>query len=702
MMTRAEENLLEDPIFQLKAVALLLSKPHVLENYRDVLEAQMFFAEDYRQVVALILKHFKKYGEPPPLDDLVRLLPENEKTKPYNTEGWEGVVKEIKTAIKEENLQAIEDELGSFIKYQIYGAALSAAVEHRRNFQWDMVDSQMATVQETAARMDGDLLSLTSENGLNKVSALALGFRASLVNFVSFVPSEIPALNPDALYGLAGRIVKAIEPHTEAHPAALLGHILVCFGNVIGRGPHWSAESTRHGLNLFMTLVGETSRGRKGTAGSHIKRLFETIDESWLKNIGNGLSTGEGLIQAVRDPKEIEDDDGEMKITDHGVKDKRLLIIEPEFTQILKVMSREGNTLSPKMRQAWDDGNISTLTKNNPLKATGAHISIVAHITKEELNKRFRTEDATSGLGNRFLWVWTHRTKELPTGGNRKELDADLKELKNQLQKAFNWSRLHHKQIVRDKKAEKEWKLLYSILTKDYPGLFGKITARSEAQVMRLASIYAVLDKSRKITSDHLQAAHAFWQYCEDSCRFIFGDSLGDPTADAIIQSLKEIPAGLTQTEISVKVFKGNKKTSEIKPVLQQLIECQLIVEVKEKTPGRPSTRYIHILHFQESTKETNLTKKGNEVPPEIRNYPTQTNGNRQLTNITKPNKKKRTKFVAKLKKTKEGLDPKSAAILARHKKIEEKKEKNRAICEGIIKTMRSRKGLEEKEEKVH
>jgi hypothetical protein len=62
---------------------------------------------------------------------------------------------------------------------------------------------------------------------------------------------------------LAGEIVHTIEPHSESDPAALLLQLLVAFGSVVGRGPHFKAESDRHGLNLFTVLVGETSKARK-------------------------------------------------------------------------------------------------------------------------------------------------------------------------------------------------------------------------------------------------------------------------------------------------------------------------------------------------------------------------------------------------------------------------------------------------------
>ena len=77
-----------------------------------------------------------------------------------------------------------------------------------------------------------------------------------------------------AYYALAGDIVRTIAPHTESDPAAVLLHILVLFGNMVGRGPHFTVDGARHGLNIFAVCCGESSKARKGTAGSQALRLL--------------------------------------------------------------------------------------------------------------------------------------------------------------------------------------------------------------------------------------------------------------------------------------------------------------------------------------------------------------------------------------------------------------------------------------------
>ena len=331
-----------------------------------------------------------------------------------------------------------------------------------------------------------------------------------------------------AYYGMAGDIVGMIEPHTEADPAALLIQLLVGFGNTVHRAPHFMAEADRHGMNLFAVLVGETSKGRKGASWGHIRRLMHAVDEGWAdERIMGGLSSGEGLIWAVRDPiyktEPIKEKgvvvDYQEVMTDAGVKDKRLFVIEPEFASVLKVMSRESNTLSAIIRHAWDRGNLRTMTKNSPAKATGAHISIVGHITSDELRTYLTRTESANGFGNRFLWVCVRRSKYLPEGGGLSKVNSTS--IINRLREAVGFARKTN-EIVRDDVARQLWWDVYPVLSDGKPGLLGAVTGRSEAQTARLACLYALLDCSAVVRVEHLRAALAVWDYCERSAAYVF------------------------------------------------------------------------------------------------------------------------------------------------------------------------------------
>jgi hypothetical protein len=197
---------------------------------------------------------------------------------------------------------------------------------------------------------------------------------------------------------------------------------LAAFGNLIGPGPHCVVESTRHSLNLFVVLVGESSKARKGTSWGHIRRLFAEVDAEWVnQRVTGGLSSAEGLINEVRD--------------EELATDRRLFALSDEFASVLRVMGRDGNALSPILRSAWDSGNLRTLVKHDPLKATGAHISLVGHITRHELLRYLSDTESHNGFANRLIWTCVRRSKCLPEGGRipQHELAAVAAEVKRAL-----------------------------------------------------------------------------------------------------------------------------------------------------------------------------------------------------------------------------------------------------------------------------
>jgi predicted transcriptional regulator len=106
---------------------------------------------------------------------------------------------------------------------------------------------------------------------------------------------------------------------------------------------------------------------------------------------------------------------------------------------------------------------------------------------------------------------------------------------------------------------------------------------------------------------ESLSAALAVWSYCEASARLIFGNALGDVTADEVLKALRAAAGGLTRTELS-SCFGRNKSASEINRALTVLTQHGLVSSEKEDTTtGRPAERWYAI---GPGTKETNLTKE--------------------------------------------------------------------------------------------
>jgi hypothetical protein len=396
-------------------------------------------------------------------------------------------------------------------------------------------------------------------------------------------------------FGVMGDFVREIEPHTESDPFGLLVQGLIMAGNLIGRSPYFVVEATKHHANENAILVGQTSQGRKGTAGDWVKGLFSKIDPDWIQGrIKGGLSSGEGVISAVRDAvwedQPIKEKgiikDYQKVMVDAGEEDKRLLVLETEFGGVLRVLDREGNKLSALLRQAWDHGNLVTLTKT-PFVATDAHVSIIGHITAQELLALLSHVDAANGFANRFLWIAVKRSKILPFGGSEVNLGAIKEELACRIATAQTV-----RQVTLTGTAKALWGLEYERLTSERPGLLGFVTSRGAPHVLRLAMIYALLDGKDQIDGVHLAPAVALWDASSRCAAHIFGDSLGDHDADKILAALKQAKKGLTKKEISVQVFQRNVKADRLDAALSLLLRFHLIAQESVSTGGRPAMRF--------------------------------------------------------------------------------------------------------------
>jgi hypothetical protein len=426
------------------------------------------------------------------------------------------------------------------------------------------------------------------------------------------MPQWPAPLKPAAFYGIVGDFLDLVRPHSEADEAALVAQFLVTMGNLPGRYPYFEAQGTRHYLNLDGCLVGATSRGRKGSSFDQVLLPLRAVDPHWCRYcVVSGLSSGEGLIYKVRDAIESKQpikDKGKVVgyqtvVTDPGVEDKRLLVVEPEFARVLQVIEREKNTLSAVMRQAWDTGNLGNIVRNSELTATNAHISILGHITKAELDRFLADTAVANGFANRLLWLWVKRSQLLPEGGEFDRIDfAPLsRHLTAIVENARKSGPMQRDPALRD-----EWAEFYRRCAARGAGMFDAATSRAEPQAMRLACIYARLDQCSTVRQPHLDAGLALWTYCEDSARFIFGDKLGDPTADQILAALQNAGSqGLPRAEIN-NLFQRHKPEAEIRRALDVLLGLGSIRFEKEDTGGRPCYPVFFALRFGMRNKRTN------------------------------------------------------------------------------------------------
>ena len=398
-----------------------------------------------------------------------------------------------------------------------------------------------------------------------------------------------PIMDQAAFHGLAGEFVQLACRSSEADPAAVLATFLVRFGVECGRAPTVYVGDTRHHTRLAAVVVGASSKARKGTSAKPVARLFS--DMEWLASTSPGpFSSGEGIIYAVRDAMEKWDEKkGEMVTADPGIIDKRLFVLDEEFAGALASTKREGNTLSMVIRCAWDDGTFDPLTKTNKIRATRAHVGWVSHITIDELHRKLGESEAFNGFANRILWVCARRGRLNPFPEPMP--DEELGEIRQRIAAVLEQTRgVEFFHIKWGAAARRSWsEQYYQRLTQDHPGLVGCVVNRAEAQVVRLAMLYCLLDGGTVIEEVHLNAALAFWDYCAQSARYVFHGRMEDTIAQTILEAVEK--KDLTGADIHA-LFNNHLSKARLGEALSSLIASGRIAKMQAKGAGRPKTIY--------------------------------------------------------------------------------------------------------------
>ncbi len=378
-------------------------------------------------------------------------------------------------------------------------------------------------------------------------------------------------------------MVAVLDPHTEADQAAVLISFLTAFGCAVSAGPHALADASEHPARLFAVLVGATSRGRKGTAMANVRRVLAAADPVFTsERILGGLASGEGLIAAVTDG--TVDKDSNLV---GAVEDKRCLVYEPEYVRVLKVCGRDSSTLSAILRDAWDRGDLRVMTRKDPLRATGAHVGMLAHVTADELRRSLLESDAANGFGNRFVFVAARRSKRLPAGGNLDDSEVHL--LGKKVAAALTAARPLGI-LRRSAAAAALWEEIYNAISDEADGMVGALTARAEAQMLRLSVVYALLDGSRTIEVPHIRAASAMWNYSAATLAYVFGDALGDEVADRLLGALRQAGEEGLDRQAQRDVFGRHVPAARLALAREALERKGLVVTTTEETGGRPRT----------------------------------------------------------------------------------------------------------------
>ena len=408
-------------------------------------------------------------------------------------------------------------------------------------------------------------------------------------------PELWPSLDPGAIHpGLIQDFISASTANSEADPAAVLGTFLTRLSVEVGRNPFMMIGDGLQHINLIAAIAGPTGAGRKGTSAKPVERLFALESQDYIpaRTSPGPLSSGEGLIDAVKDQVlnwvvDKKTKTGEWVIVHPGIDDKRLFVLTEELSSAFQAMAREGNTLSPIIRQLFDTGNLEPLTKSSKIKATGAHIGILGHITIHELNGLLQECQIHNGLINRFLWFCSKRQKICPFPVPIP--DEKILIFQSEIRDIASFSnRTGEIRLSHD--ARELWEEFYPGLSESRGGFMGAILERAPALALRLAMLHCLVDQEKQITPKHLETSIMVWDYCEKSARYIFSDKdIKNPLAKKILTLLTG--KALSATEIHNSLG-NNHGAKAIHATLKGLVEQNKIRAEVVKPKGRGKTVY--------------------------------------------------------------------------------------------------------------
>jgi hypothetical protein len=380
---------------------------------------------------------------------------------------------------------------------------------------------------------------------------------------------NVPTLGRDAYHGPLAEATRLFD-HTEADPAAILISLLTGFGNLVGPNPYVEPVSPiRQHARLNTLVVGESAKARKSAAWSLTKKVIEAIDSNFVqRRIMGGFGSGHILVDQLADIGQGTvgtNEDGKLTVA----PDPRMIVFEDEFARVLKTTGLEGNNLSMVLRSAYDGSKLEVRSRGKTSVAPQGshHVSVVACITAEELQSTLTNTEAYNGFGNRFIYVWTKRTKSVALSDT--ELDtnelgriADL--LAERVEAAQDLARVRF-----DEKGAELWKKVYEEIQNDDPhGLLGTIIARADVHVIRLALVYALADGSNKIREEHVRAAHCVWDFCRASAAYIFNnraavETTSNPVLDRLMakmyEMLYEAEDGVTKSKLKGLCNRNNE-----------------------------------------------------------------------------------------------------------------------------------------------
>lgn len=397
---------------------------------------------------------------------------------------------------------------------------------------------------------------------------------------------------PEAFTGPLGALTRTIAPHVPWDPVAFHMQALTAMGSCLGYGPHVVDGANERRANLFLAVVGGTATG-KGSSWAFADWLLTGVEETFaIDRVITAVGSGEGLLSKITDPVFSCSPKGDTVLALPGSPDKRVLYVEEELGALFNKMVTQ-ESVEKMITKAWDSGVLETTTKKESMRCIQPHVSIIGHITPDELYDRLDKRLLDNGFSNRWLYVLIKKTAVVvrpPAPGaipGAADIAAQISDNLRRVQAggigAMAFTLAAEAAFAETHEAMSSYR---------FNGAMGKQAARWAAQIYKLAVVYAAVDGRMEIDEGHLLAARAAWAYSHRSAAAFFAGMTGNQYVDQLLQMWRDADyADLTLTDID-EMFSKHMSAHKRAKMIERLQRDGLVTTGTAQSPngGRPAT----------------------------------------------------------------------------------------------------------------
>lgn len=398
--------------------------------------------------------------------------------------------------------------------------------------------------------------------------------------------------------GPLGLLTTAIAPHVPWDPIAFHAQALATLGNYLGYQPFIAEGAILRRPNLFLALIGGTGSG-KGSSLRWVNWMMNIIDDAYVANRTiTAVGSGQGLLAKITDPVYTADKNGKQVPTILGSDDKRVLYLEEELEALFNKMSTR-EEVEKMITKAWDSGIMETTTKHESMRCTTPHVSIIGHITGDELYERLDRRLVDNGYSNRWLYVLIKSTQTMALEAQPHEVGG-IAELARRIGKNVHQVMADPgaAEFILSPDADEAFRETASYMyERSTTGAMAKQTVRWRSQMFKMAVIHAALDGTATIAAEHFLAARAMWAYSARSTHSFLGGLTGNGNVDKFLAFWSTLDYDdLTLSDVS-DMFSKNLPAVKRDVMLNQLMRDG-ILRVDRGDPGPNGGRPRRVVRY--------------------------------------------------------------------------------------------------------